>query len=109
MGPAQKVLQEKLSSILSPPHLELVNESPMHGLPASAEKHFRVVVVSEMFEGLARIDRHRRVHEILADDLKTQVHALSVQAFTPSEWRAKAGATHQSPDCLGGGKKHGRN
>ena len=105
MGPIERILREKLSSLLMPPHLELVNESPMHGLKPEAEKHFRLVVVSELFEGLSRIERHRRVHEILAEELRTHVHAPSVQAFTPKEWRERAGATHASPECLGGGKR----
>lgn len=105
MGPVEKIIREKLSSILMPPYLELQNESPQHGLPASAEKHFRLVVVSENFDGLGRIDRHRRVNEILATELQTLVHALSIQAFTPAEWQARGGQTHASPDCLGGGKR----
>lgn len=105
MGPIERILREKLSSLLAPSVLEITNESPQHGLPLAAEKHFRVVAVSEFFAGLSRVERHRRVHQILAEELKTQVHALSVQAFTPSEWRARGEQTHSSPACLGGGKK----
>lgn len=100
----QNILTEKLTSALSPAHLDLQNESPGHGLPLSAEKHFRVVAVSEAFKGLSRIERHRRVHEIVATELRDHVHALSVQAFTPEEWSKREGATHTSPACLGGSK-----
>lgn len=106
-GPVEKVIQEKLASILTPSHMDILNESPQHGLPASAEKHFRLVIVSEIFKGLGRIERHRHVHTVLAEELKTHVHAISVQAFTPEEWRARDGAVTESPACLGGGKKHG--
>jgi BolA protein len=93
------VIREKLSSMLSPSHMELVNESPAHGLPEEAEKHFRVVAVSEAFVDLSRVERHRQVHAILVDELRDHVHALSVQAFTPAEWRARGGDTHASPEC----------
>lgn len=99
------VIREKLSSLLMPSHLQLINESPSHGLKPEAEKHFKVIAVSEMFEGLSRIDRHRRVNEILAEELRTHIHALSVQAFTPSEWREKNGVTFDSPACMGGSKR----
>lgn len=105
MGPMERVVREKLTSLLSPQVLEITNESPQHGLPLEAEKHFRVVAVSEIFEGLSRIERHRRVHAILSDELKTHIHALSVQAFTPLEWRERAGQTHSSPECRGGSKR----
>lgn len=104
-GPVAKIIQERLSTILAPSHLEIENESPNHGLSADAEKHFRVVIVSEFFDGQSRVDRHRRVHEILAQELKIHVHALSVQAWTPQEWRARGGQTFKSPQCLGGGKR----
>lgn len=83
-------IYDKLISQFSPLHLEVVNESPMHGLPESAEKHFRVVLVSSQLEGLTRVDRHRRVNELLAEELSEHVHALSVQAFTPDEWGEEA-------------------
>ena len=108
-GPVESVLREKLESKLGPHYLELVNESRSHGLDASAEKHFRVVAVSLEFSGKSRIDRHRLVHDILAEELSSHVHALSVQAYTPEEWTAKSGVTFDSPECLGGGKRHGMN
>jgi BolA protein len=107
MGKIQATLQDKLSAELAPSHLELVNESPQHGLAASAEKHFRVVAVSSKFVGLSRIERHRLVHTIVAEELRTHVHALSVQAYSADEWAKKNGETFQSPECLGGGKREG--
>lgn len=103
----QTLLQEKITSQFNPVYFEIANESPAHGLQASAEKHFRVVVVSEAFTGASRVDRHRMVHECVAVELREHVHALSVQTFTPAEWTARAGSTHASPECLGGGKRHG--
>ena len=103
----RKRIYDKLIAQFKPLHLEVLNESPMHGLPESAEKHFRVVLVSSQMEGLSRIDRHRRVNELLEIELKEHVHALSVQTFTPDEWEKKQGSTFASPACLGGGKREG--
>ncbi len=107
MGPVEKIMREKLNSILMPPVLELVCESHMHGLPREAEKHFKLVAVSETFAGQSRIDRQRLVNSVLADELATHVHALTMQLFTPEEWRAReesGEALRNSPECLGGGK-----
>lgn len=104
-GPMEKVIREKLNSILSPSVLEIHNESPMHGLPAEAEKHFKVVAVSETFRGQSRVERHRLINTVLAEELAGGVHALSLQTFTPEEWREREGKTHDSPECLGGGKR----
>ena len=104
MLPMRKAMYDKLMAQFKPLHMELVCESHMHGLPESAEKHFRLVLVSSQMENLSRIERHRVVNQLLAHELKTHVHALSIQAFTPDEWDRKQGSTFASPACLGGGK-----
>ncbi|MCX6387210.1 MAG: BolA/IbaG family iron-sulfur metabolism protein [Solirubrobacterales bacterium] len=47
--------------------------------------HFRVKVVSEAFEGLSRIDRHRLINKIFEGELGGRIHALSIGCQTPEE------------------------
>ena len=47
-----------------------------------------VVVVSRLFEGKALLERHRLVHEALAEEI-AQLHAFSQKTFTPSQWATK--------------------
>jgi BolA protein len=42
-------------------------------------------VVSASFAGKSRLERHRMVNEVLAEELKDKVHALAVSALTPEE------------------------
>ncbi|GAB4396751.1 MAG: BolA family transcriptional regulator [Rhodoferax sp.] len=52
-------------------------------------RHWFAVVVCSAFEGLRPVARHQRVYACLGDDLKTDaIHALSIKAFTPTEWAA---------------------
>lgn len=98
----QSIIESRLQEALHPFHLEVVNESHMHNVPAGSESHFKILVVSEQFEGLMLIKRHRLINEILADELK-QIHAMALHTMTPDEWAAK-GAAPESPPCQGGGK-----
>lgn len=50
-GPIETSIRTKISKALSPAHLEVINESTMHNVPPGSETHFKVVVVSEEFEG----------------------------------------------------------
>ena len=97
-------IQEKLSTSLTPIHLDVENESRMHNVPAGSETHFKVFVVSAAFEGMGLVDRHRRINQILADELRGGVHALSIRALSPAQWGAEAARSFQSPKCLGGDK-----
>ncbi|MGV6826820.1 MAG: BolA family protein [bacterium] len=98
------VITEKLQQQFSPLHLEVDDESHMHSVPEGAESHFRVVVVSEQFEGKMLIARHRAVNESLQEEFTGGLHALSIHAMTPEEWFAKGGQAPESPPCLGGSK-----
>lgn len=106
----QQTIYDKIQAEFAPSVLEIQNESRMHGLPASAERHFRVVLVSDKFTGQSRVNRQRAVHSLLAEELKAKIHALSLQIFTLKEWEERHGQTHASPECAGGGKhdKHAK-
>ena len=47
--------------------------------------HFEAVIISESFEGLSTLDRHKIVYSALGDDMKENIHALSMKTFTPKE------------------------
>lgn len=99
----QQQITNKLMAALQPSHLEVVNESGNHHVPAGSESHFKVVIVSARFESLSRIERHRLLNEILQSEL-ADIHALSLHAYFPKEWQAKNEQARQSPACRGGSK-----
>ena len=100
----QENIRSKIQQRLNPMHLEVTNESHMHNVPEGSESHFKVTVVSDSFTGEKLIARHRLVNKILADELKTQIHALALHTLTPDEWFKKGGRVPASPECLGGSK-----
>lgn len=51
--------------------------------------HFEAVIVSREFEGKNRVQQHQRVYRALGERMKAEIHALSMQTFTPGEWRAR--------------------
>lgn len=54
-------------------------------------RHWYATVVSSTFEGMRPIARHQRVYATMGTRMKTdEVHALSIKAYTPSEWAAQA-------------------
>ncbi|MSQ80770.1 MAG: BolA/IbaG family iron-sulfur metabolism protein [Candidatus Methylopumilus sp.] len=49
--------------------------------------HFEGVIVSKSFEGLNRVKQHQMVFNALGDKMKSEIHALSMKTYTPSEWQ----------------------
>lgn len=86
---AETRIREKLLVALRPTRLDVVNESHMHsghaGSPGTGESHFRVLVVSDAFDGKSRVERHRMVNAALADELAGRVHALALTTYAPGE------------------------
>jgi BolA family transcriptional regulator, general stress-responsive regulator len=103
----QQTIEDKLADALSPLHLEVVNESANHHVPPGSESHFKVVVVSPMFDGERLIARHRRVNALLATELRVSIHALALHTYTEAEWRQRFGAAPMSPPCRGGSRATG--
>jgi stress-induced morphogen len=85
----EQSIREKLSKAFAPEALEVVNESHHHaghaGSPGTGESHFAVKVVSDAFAGKSRLERHRMVNAVLADELSGKIHALAVTALSPEE------------------------
>lgn len=85
----ESTIREKLTRVLQPVRLEIVNESHLHAghhsSPGTGESHFRVLVVAVGFAGKSRLERHRIVNATLADELKGKIHALAIKAYAPGE------------------------
>ena len=82
-------IERKLRDGLAPVRLSVIDQSHLHAGHAGArpggETHFRVEIVAAAFRGMARLDRPRAVHRLLAVELAGPVHALSIAARTPEE------------------------
>lgn len=80
-----------LEQAFKPDHLDIEDDSAAHAGHAGARDgkgHFNVVIVSLEFTGKSLIQRHRMVYKALSDLLETDIHALSIQAFTPDQFSA---------------------
>ncbi len=87
----QNQIREKLIATFAPSHLEIFDESYKHAghagaPPGSSETHIGIIIVSDYFSGLSRIDRSRAVHKAIEDEIK-RIHALTVlKTLTPEEY-----------------------
>jgi acid stress-induced BolA-like protein IbaG/YrbA len=50
--------------------------------------HFEAVIVSPVFRGKSRVQQHQLVYRALGDRMREEIHALSIQTFTPEDWAA---------------------
>ncbi len=103
----QDKIEQKLADAIDLQHLEVVNESRNHNVPTGSESHFKVVLVSEAFQGISLVARHRQVNRVLSHELANDIHALAIHTYTEGEWRKKNGEAPMSPPCLGGSRQTG--
>lgn len=93
----QSRMEEMLERRFAPERLVVINESHLHAghhhvesghhgtFDGTGETHFRIRIVSKAFAGMSRIDRHRAVNDVLADELKAGLHALAIEPAAPGE------------------------
>ena len=53
-------------------------------------QHFEAVIVSAAFEDQGRLQRHQTVYAVLGDRMQSEIHALSMKTYTPTEWEQQA-------------------
>ncbi len=81
-------IRKRLEQALDPSELEIRDDSHLHQGHAGARGgggHFAVRLRSVQFVGLNPLQRHRLVYAALTDMMPGEIHALSIQALTPSE------------------------
>ncbi|MEM7101147.1 MAG: BolA/IbaG family iron-sulfur metabolism protein [Pseudomonadota bacterium] len=100
---AQRI-EQVLDASIELMHLEVLDESHNHSVPDGAQTHFKVVAVAVEFNGVSRINRHRRINTLLAGEFDAGMHALAIHAYTEDEWRKRFGEAPMSPPCAGGSK-----
>jgi len=99
----QTHLQDKLARRFKPTHLEVIDESGQHNVPAGAESRSRVTLINETFADIRLLARHRVVNKALAEELAGPIRALALHTYSPTDWAARA-EIPASPPCLERGR-----
>ena len=85
----QSIITNKLREAFAPESLDVTDESHLHeghtGHRPGGETHFRIYIVSPVFKGKSRIERHRLINAALSGELAGSVHALAIKAEAPGE------------------------
>ena len=84
-GPLARAMREKLKAAFEPTRLEIVNESHLHaghreGFDGKGESHMRVRIAAPLFASMSRVERHRAVNALFADEFERGLHALAIDA-----------------------------
>ncbi|MFC3150171.1 BolA family protein [Litoribrevibacter euphylliae] len=98
----QAQIEALIRSNFEPQYFEVLNESHMHNVPDGSESHFKVVLVTDKFEGKRSVARHQQVYGVLGEVMDT-IHALALHTYTPEEYQQVQSAP-DSPNCMGGSK-----
>jgi BolA protein len=80
-------IEQLLVAAFSPTELLVKDQSHLHAGHAGAQEgkgHFEVKIVSDRFAGQSRIARHRMVYDALGSFIDSDIHALKINAVSPS-------------------------
>ena len=84
-------MEQKIRATFAPILLDIKDDSAKHaghaGHDPRGETHFSMIIVSDAFEGLSKVERHRLVYQTVAEEMAERVHALSLKTLTQSEHR----------------------
>lgn len=81
-------IESALREAFSPTELLIKDQSHLHAGHPGAEDgrgHFDVLIVSDKFNGLRSLQRHRLIYAALGDLMDTDIHALRIKSHTAAE------------------------
>ncbi len=81
-------LRRALEERFAPAELVIEDESHRHAGHAGAAGgmgHFRIRIVAEAFRGMPPVMRHRQIYGVLQELMKTEIHALAIEALAPAD------------------------
>jgi BolA protein len=81
-------IRKRLAEVFEPETLGVEDESHLHEGHVGAQDgrgHFRVLIISHAFTDRSLLDRHRMVYKALGDLMRTDIHALAIDAWSPDE------------------------
>lgn len=84
----EALIRRELEKHFQPTELLIKDQSQLHAGHAGARDgkgHFDVTIVSTAFDGVNRLQRHRMVYDALSQLIETDIHALRIKAYAPSE------------------------
>ena len=84
-----EMIREKLTASLSPESLEIIDRSHEHAGHEGAKAgggHFDIIIVTEAFNDMNTVQRHRAIYDALGEAMNSEIHALSIRAYTPDEF-----------------------
>ncbi|MCK5355201.1 MAG: BolA family transcriptional regulator [Methyloprofundus sp.] len=82
------LIKSLLTESLTPERLELADNSQAHAGHAGAQSgggHYHVLIVADAFTGKSLVQRHQLIYKALGDLMKHEIHALGIEALSPSE------------------------
>ncbi len=89
-----------LTAGFAPTALHITDDSARHaghaGAAPGGQTHYTVLLVSGAFRGVSRVARSRAVHDALADEFASGLHALALTLRTPEE-QAQSAAERSAP------------
>lgn len=84
------IIEAKLRLNLSPSRIDIEDQSHQHighsGWKEGQSTHFDVLIVSNKFANQSKVQRHRYIYKILAEEIKSGIHALAISAMTEDEY-----------------------
>jgi BolA family transcriptional regulator, general stress-responsive regulator len=82
------LIRQLLNDAFHPVLLEVIDNSAAHAGHAGTKSgggHYHVTIVADVFEGKSLVQRHQLIYKALGDMMKQQIHALGINALSPSE------------------------
>ncbi len=82
MKSLKEIVEEKIKKDIPDSSIEIIDNTHLHKHHKSFNKsktHLKIVIQSNFLKDLKRIDSHKRITNILKDEIKNKIHSLEIK------------------------------
>jgi len=87
----EKTITKKINENFSPNFFKIINFSDKHKNHFLEDNndtsHIKLIIVSKDFENLSKVDRERKVHKILSEEISKDIHSIRFKLYTLDEFQ----------------------
>jgi acid stress-induced BolA-like protein IbaG/YrbA len=94
MAPSSSRNCLKIGTIMTPAEIAQLIQAALPqsrvDIRSDDNTHFSARLIGPEFEGLRSLARHQLIYRALGERMGREIHALTIEAYTPQEWAARA-------------------
>lgn len=95
----KNIIYKKIKSKINIFYLKIYDDTNKHILKNNTKKHFRIIIVSEVFHNISLLNRHKKIYAIVRRYIPEKIYSLQINTYSVQEWISLSSNISKAISC----------